>query len=161
MDRKFLFLIAILSAATVTAGCISFLGTRLPLAPSPVPETTMATPVPTLSFTMGDHYLQNTYAFNSERHTYSEQLRIHSPSWGLEFNITPLSDNLQNGWFEITIANLDTQENQTYGYGKADNGQTYPYDTYQRYPMYRAGSYQFDMKGNLVGVKVTVAKRLP
>jgi len=144
---------AILSAGTVIAGCTSFPDTRANPAPTPV--------VPMISFAMGSHYLQNEYTFNHERHAYSEQLHIDTPSWGLEFNVTPISDNQQNGWFEITITNLDTQENQMYGYGKSDDGRTYPYDTYQRYPMYTAGSYQFDMKGNLVGVKVTIAKRLP
>ena len=106
----------------------------------------------------GLHYLQNTHVFNSERDAYSEQIRIDNSSWSLGFNGTLLSDSPQNGWFEITVTNLDTHQNQTYGYGNADNGRTYTYDTYQQYPMYTAGSYQIDMKGNLVGVKITVAK---
>jgi hypothetical protein len=161
MDRKFYLLIAILSATALIAGCTSIPGITITPSLTPVPATATVAPIPPPSFTLGNHYLQNTYTFNSQRNAYSEQLRIDSPSWGLEFNITPLSDNPQNSWFEITITNLDTNQNQTYGYGNADDGRTYPYDTYQRYPMYISGSYQFDMKGKLVGVNVNIAKRLP
>jgi hypothetical protein len=59
------------------------------------------------------------------------------------------------------ITNLDARENQMYIYGNTDDGRTYTYDTYQQYPMYTAGSYQFDMKGNLVGINVNIAKSLP
>jgi hypothetical protein len=54
----------------------------------------------------------------------------------------------------MKVTNLDTQVNQTFSW-------TYLNETFQQYPMYTTGPYQIDMTGNLVLVKLDVAKRLP
>jgi hypothetical protein len=109
---------------------------------------------PTLA--IGDHYLQKSYPFYSESDQFTEQFRIDNPSWAVMFTVLPLNDDPQYCWFEMTVTNLDSQKSQTYGFGR-----TYPYTTYQQYPMYTPGLYKIQMKGNLVKVDLDVAKRLP
>ncbi len=117
-----------------------------------MPTTEITTTQPTLA--LGDQYLQNSYPFTNQSNKFTEQIRIADPSWAIAYTIQPLSENLQNCWFEMTVTNLDTQENQTFNW-------TYLNETYQQYPMYTTGPYQIQMTGNLVMVKLDVAKRLP
>jgi len=110
--------------------------------------------LPTLA--LGDHYLQKSYSFHNTNDKYTEPVRIADQSWAVVYTVTPLSDDAQTGWFEMTITNVDSKKSQTFGYGR-----TYAYDTYQQYPMYTAGSYEISMKGNLTKIDLDVAKRLP
>jgi hypothetical protein len=109
---------------------------------------------PTLS--LGDHYLQRAYAFHSGSTSYTEQIRVDDPSWGITMSILPLKDDPSDCWFEMTVTNIDTGQTRKFGYGG-----TYPYDTYQQYPMYTTGAYRITMVGDLVRVDLNVAKRLP
>jgi hypothetical protein len=106
--------------------------------------------------TLGDHYLQKSYSFHDTNDNYTEQVRIANQSWALVYKVTPLSDDPQTGWFEMTITNVDSKKSQTFGYGR-----TYAYDTYQQYPMYGQGSFEITMKGNLTKIDLDIATRLP
>ena len=114
------------------------------------------TAAPQPSFSLGDHYLQKSYSFQSEKDLVSEQFRVDNPSWGIDINILPLNDDLQYCWFEMTVTNLDTGQKDTYGYGRS-----FSYEKHQQFPMYTTGPYQVDMKGNRVKVDFTAAKRNP
>jgi hypothetical protein len=162
MKQYLVFCLVLLLAGILAAGCT----TASPVAQTPVTGTPAATPAtatatassvsaqPTLA--LGDHYLQKSYSFHDTNDKYTEQVRIANQSWALEYTVTPLSDDVQTGWFEITVTNVDSNKSQTFGYGR-----TYAYDTYQQYPMYGVGSYEIDMKGNLTKIDLDVAKRLP
>ena len=162
MKQYLVFCLVLLLAGILAAGCTA----ASPAAQTPVTGTPAATPAtaaatassasaqPTLA--LGDHYLQKSYSFHNTNDKYTEQVRIDNSSWALVYTVTPLSDEVQTGWFEMTITNVDSKKSQTFGYGR-----TYAYDTYQQYPMYAAGSYEIDMKGNLTKIDLDVAKRLP
>jgi hypothetical protein len=162
MKEYLVFCLVLLLAGILAAGCT----TASPVTQTPVTGTPAATPAtatatassvsaqPTLA--LGDHYLQKSYSFHNTNDKYTEQVRIDNSSWAVVYTVTPLSDDVQTGWFEITVTNVDSKKSQTFGYGR-----TYAYDTYQQYPMYSAGSYEIDMKGNLTKIDLDVAKRLP
>lgn len=153
---------ALLVAAVLLAGCTQ----------SPAPVTTpSATSAPVVaattaataavqqtqsSFTLGDHYLQKSYSFQSEKDVVSEQFRVDNASWGMDFTVLPLNDDPQYCWFEMTVTNVDNGQKNTYGFGR-----TYGYEKHQQIPMYVTGPYQVDMKGNRVKVDLTAAKRNP
>jgi hypothetical protein len=161
--KKYLFAgVFLILAVVVVAGCTTggTGGQNASATPTPstggVQETTgsVTTTQPPLS--LGDHYLQKSYSFNSENANFTEQFRIDDPSWGIVFTVLPLTDDPQYCWFEMTVTNLDSQKSQTYGFGR-----TYSNNTYQQYPMYTTGPYKIEMQGNLVKVDLDVAKRLP
>ena len=118
------------------------------------PDSTTAVPQP--SFSMGDHYLKESYSFQSETDVVTEQFRVDNPSWGIEFEVTPLNDNINYCWFVMTVTNLDTGHSDAYGYGR-ENG----YEIKHQIPMYTTGPYKIEMKGDRVKVDVTAAKRNP
>jgi hypothetical protein len=150
----------LLILGVISAGCIqgsspageviTINQTPVPLATAPNLALTVTPPI----LSLGNQYLQNSYSFVNQSDRVTEQIRVADPSWAIEFNITPLSYNIQDCWFEMKITNLDTHANQTFFW-------TYLNDTFQQYPMYTTGPYQIDMTGNLVLVKLDVAKRLP
>lgn len=162
MKHYLVFCLVLLLAGILAAGCT----TASPTAQTPVTGTpampavtgtvaaSSASTQPTLA--LGDHYLQKSYSFHNTNDKYTELVRIADPSWAVVYTVTPLSDDVQTGWFEVTVTNVDSKKSQTFGYGR-----TYAYDTFQQYPMYAAGSYQIDMKGNLTKIDLDVAKRLP
>jgi hypothetical protein len=149
-------------AGVVVAGCTTggTGGSNAIITPAPstggVQETTVAVTATQPLLTFGDHYLQKSYSFHDTNDNYTEQVRIANQSWALVYKVTPLSDNPQTGWFEMTITNVDSKKSQTFGYGR-----TYAYDTYQQYPMYGQGSFEITMKGNLTKIDLDIATRLP
>jgi hypothetical protein len=158
MQHSVLVALVLIIATVVIAGC-----TQSPapvVTPAPVPAGTSAstatTAAPQPSFSLGDHYLQKSYSFQSENDIYPEQFRVDSSSWGIDFNVLPLNDNLQYCWFQMNVTNMDTGQTDTYGYGRS-----YSYETHQQIPMYTTGPYKIVMTGNLVKVDVTAAKRNP
>jgi hypothetical protein len=137
------------------AGCLG--GQTTPATvPTPVPGTLSPTATQTASFTLGDHYLQKKYSFQSEKDIRTEQIRVDNPSWGIEFTVIPLNENLQYCWFEMKVTNMNTGQTDTYGYGR-ENG----YELNQRYAMHVTGPYTIEMRGNRVSVDVNIAKRNP
>jgi hypothetical protein len=141
--------------AILGAGCTDT-GTAMPPPPPtpiipPTPAATFTTP-PTLS--LGDQYLSKSYAFSGMNNTYSEQIRIADPSWAITYKITNLSSTSQDCRFAIRVTNLDSMNSRTFTW-------TYLNESYQQYPMYTPGLYQFAMTGTFVKVDLTVAKRLP
>ncbi len=86
----------------------------------------------------------------------TEQFRVDNPSWGIEFDVTPLNDNINYSWFMMNVTNMDTGNSDTYGYGR-ENG----YELQHLIPMYTTGPYKIEMRGNRVKVDVTAAKRNP
>jgi hypothetical protein len=123
--------------------------------PAPVPTNPLPPPTQTASFTTGDHYLQKSYSFQSENDVRTEQFRVDNPSWAIEFTVLPLNENLQYCWFEMKVTNMDTNHEDTYGYGR-DKG----FELKQVYPMYITGPYTIVMKGNRVKVDIDVAQRI-
>jgi hypothetical protein len=148
-------ILSLMISGVLYAGCI---GNRNTVTPAPTPILPTLTPVPneTIYFTLGDQYLQKNYSFQSEKDIRTEQIRVNTPSWGIEFTVTPLNQNLQYCWFEMNVTNTDTSQTDTYGYGRE-----YGFELNQRYAMYGYGQYKIEMKGNLVKVYVTIAKRNP
>jgi hypothetical protein len=148
-------ILSLVIAGAFVAGCI---GNQNAAAPAPAPVLTTSSPVPiqTIYFTMGDHYLQKSYSFQSEKDIQTEQIRVDNPSWGIEFTVTPLNENLQYCWFEMNVTNMDTGQTDTYGYGR-ENG----FELNQRYAMHTTGPYTIEMKGNRVKMNVNIAKRNP
>jgi hypothetical protein len=158
MQHSVLVALVLIIAAVAIAGC-----TQAPapvVTPTPVPATTPAavatTIVPQPSFSLGDHYLQKSYSFQSEKDLYTEQFRVDDPSWGIDFNVLPLNTDTEYCWFQIKVTNIDNGQTDTYGYRR-----TYKFDTHQQIPMYTTGPYKIEMTGNLVKVDVTAAKRNP
>jgi hypothetical protein len=115
---------------------------------------TTSTPQP--SFSLGDHYLQKSYALQSESEVINEEFRVDNPSWGIAFDILPLNTDMQACWFELTVTNMDTMRNETFGYGRDKS-----FELHQQFPMYTTGPYKLTLKGNRVKVDLTAAKRNP
>jgi hypothetical protein len=158
-NSVFIFLTLIFAGA-ISAGCIQGLipvtsPALNPIQPSEVTQTPTI-PLPQPSFSMGDHYLKKTYAFQSEKQTYLEEIRVDTPSWGIEFDVLPLTDNVIYSWFEMNVTNTDTGQTDIYGYGRT-NG----FELKHLIPMYNTGPYKIEMRGNRVKVAVAIAKRNP
>jgi hypothetical protein len=153
-------LLSLIIAGVMITGCTRELpdvATQMPaslVTPTAMQASTLTVPQP--SFSLGDHYLQKSYSFQSEKDVYVEQVRVDNPSWGLGFDVLPLNDDPQYCWFEMIVTNIDTQQSDIYGYGR-DKG----FEKHQLYPMYTTGPYKIEMKGNRVKVDVTLAKRNP
>ncbi len=156
---RVLIIFALVIAGLTVAGCTSTLAPPTPnstAAPTLVPTTTVTSENQQPVFTLGDHYLQNQYTFDSEKDIITEQFHVEYPSWGIEFNVTPLNDNVNYCWFTMDVLNEDSGQVDHYGYGRE-----FSYEKDQRIPMYRTGPYKIEMKGNRVKVVVTAAKRYP
>jgi hypothetical protein len=138
----------------VAAGCV---GTRDLSTPAPtlLPASPTVPATPAASLTLGDHYLQKSYSFQSEKDVRTEEFRVDDPSWAIEFAVVPLNENLQYCWFEMKVTNANTGQADTYGYGR-DKG----YEQKQVHPMFTTGPYTVEMRGNRVKVDVNVAKRI-
>jgi len=158
-NRIIIFLILIFALA-ISAGCIQGLLPGTTPAPTPVQTSEIAQtptiPLPKPSFSMSDHYLKKTYAFQSEKQIYTEEIRVDTVSWGIEFDVLPLTDNVVYSWFEMNVTNTDTGQSDIYGYGRT-NG----FELKHLIPMYNTGPYKIEMRGNRVKVDVAVAKRNP
>lgn len=154
---KYLIFCTLVIAGILLAGCTS---TPAPVATPAPTGVQAATTLPTTSsppaFTLGDHYLQKSYSLQSETDVRTEEFRVDNPSWGIGFDVLPLSDDMQSCWFELTVTNMDTMRNETFGYGRDKS-----FELHQQYPMYTTGPYRITMKGNRVKVDVTAAKRNP
>ena len=153
-------ILSLIIAGVMIAGCTQNPAPAATLVPTPpsIPAITPAAMVPVFrpSFSLGDHYLQKSYSFQSEKDLVVEQVRVDNPSWGIGFDVLPLNDDLQYCWFEMKVTNMDTQQSDTWGFGR-DKG----FKKNQLYPMYTTGPYKIEMKGNRVKVDVNVAKRNP
>ena len=155
---KYLIICMLILVGVMVGGCTTT--TSAPPVITAVPTTVVTTPVtipvhqPT--FSIGDHYLQRSYVFQSENDVFTEQFRVDNPSWAIVFDVLPLNDDLQYCWFSVNVTNLDTMHTETYGYGR-ENG----YDLKHQIPMYNTGPYKLELRGNRVKVDFTAAKRNP
>jgi hypothetical protein len=160
MKHSVFIILTFLFAGAISAGCIQGLvpGTTPPTTPEKTSEVTQnpTIPLPKPSFSMGDHYLKKTYAFQSEKQIYTEEIRVDTVSWGIEFDVLPLTDNVVYSWLEMNVNNNDTGQTDIYGYGRT-NG----FELKHLIPMYNTGPYKIEMRGNRVKVDVAVAKRNP
>jgi hypothetical protein len=156
MHKLLPLILALVVAGVLISGCTSSPTPVVTPTPTTVAPISSATTIQQPSFSLGDHYLQKSYSFQSEKDVTTEQIRVDNPSWGIEFTVIPLNENLQYCWFEMTVTNIDTNQSDTYGYGR-DKG----FEKYQEYPMYTTGPYKIEMKGNRVKVDLNVAKRNP
>ena len=144
-------------AGVMVAGCT--LGKSPVATPTlaPVSQTPVGTPVQQPSISLGDHYLQKSYSFQSEKDVFVEQFRVDNPSWGIQFTVLPLNDNVQYCWFDMKVTNMDTGQSYSYGYGRDKGFDVTP----SPIPMYTTGPYKIEMTGNRVKVDVDAAKRIP
>lgn len=159
MNFLLLAALALVIAGVLIAGCTQSPATATPPATTVSAASAPATTAGQFSsvfFTLGDHYLQRSYSFQSETDTRTEQFRVDNASWGIDFSVLPLNDDLQYCWFEMTVTNIDNGKTETYGFGR-----TYPTELHQQIPMYVTGPYKIEMKGNRVKVDLTAAKRNP
>jgi hypothetical protein len=160
MNKNIFICLMLIFAGAVSVGCIQDLGPGATPAITPVQTSDVtqppAIPIKKPSFTLGDHYLKNSYTFPSEKQMYTEIIRVDNSSWGIEFDVRPLQDDVIFSWFEMNVTNMDTGLSDTYGYGRT-NG----FELRHLIPMYNTGPYKIEMRGNLVKVDVTVAKRNP
>jgi hypothetical protein len=160
MKNSIFILLILIFALAISAGCIQDLLPDTTAAPTPVQTSEIAQtptlPLPKPSFSMSDHYLKKTYAFQSEKQIYIDEIRVDTASWGIEFDVLPLTDDVVYSWFEMNVTNTDTGQSDIYGYGRT-NG----FELKHLIPMYNTGPYKIEMRGNRVKVDVVVAKRNP
>ncbi|MDO8873056.1 MAG: hypothetical protein Q7V05_10055 [Methanoregula sp.] len=157
MKHSVFVILALVIAGVIVAGCTQSPAAPVATSTSNAVTTSVATTVQARpSFAMGDHYLQKSYSFQSEKDVVVEQFRVDNPSWGINFDILPLNDNTIYCWFEMKVTHMDNGQSETYGYGR-ENG----FDLKNQIPMYTTGPYKIEMKGNRVKVDVTAAKRNP
>jgi hypothetical protein len=123
---------------------------------TPEITATESVPVPQSSFSTSDIYLSKSYTFVNETQNFSEEVRINNASWGIKFDVSPLTDNTIYSWFEMIVTNIQTGQAETYGYGRT-NG----FELHHLIPGYNAGLYKVEMRGYRVNVKVLFAKRNP
>ena len=158
MRARVIAILLLIGAGAILAGCTAPPAQLPPAATTPAmtaaPVTTTA--VPQFSFTLGQEYLHKKYSFTSESETFSEQFHVTNDPWAIDFTVNPTNPDPQYTWFEITATNIDSGRSETFGYGRG-----YPLDKYQQHPMYNAGPYRFDLKGNRVSVDVIIARRNP
>ena len=156
---NYLVICTLILAGVLLAGCT---GTQAPppaIPPIAVPVTTIAaTATPQPVFSLGDAYLDKPggYTFNTEADAVEETFRVDSNSWGIDYKIKPLNDDLQYCWFVMNVTNMDDGRTETFGYGRE-----YSVELEQIVPMYKEGYYKITMKGQGVKVWVKAAKRTP
>jgi hypothetical protein len=151
-------ILTLIFAVSIIAGCIQVPVSpplQTPVQTSEITETPKV-PVPQPSFSMGSLYLKKSYSFQSEKDIFTEEVRVDDASWGIGFDVLPLTDNVIYSWFEMKVTNVYTNKTDTYGYGRT-NG----FELRHLIPMYNTGLYRIEMSGNRVKVDVTVAKRNP
>lgn len=158
MKYQVLVACILMIAGVAIAGCTQ--GTTTTQASSPAGTSAAAmgaaAATPHATFALGDHYLQKSYSFQNETEVRTEEFRVDNPAWGIDIVVLPLNDDPQYCWFEMTVTNMDNGQKDTYGFGR-----TYGIEKHQQFPMYVTGPYKVEMKGNLVKVDVTAAKRNP
>ena len=157
MKYRVIALFLLVIGAVIIAGCTQ---STTPVAPAtvqatPAPQAAI-TAEPKATFSIGQEYLHKKYSFSGSNTYPPETLRIDSDSWAVDYLMNPTSTDSQATWFEITVTDVNSGKSEKFGYGR-----TYPLDKHQQYPLYKSGSYQVEMKGNLVSVDVTIAKRNP
>ncbi|MFA4848120.1 MAG: hypothetical protein WC626_00185 [Methanoregula sp.] len=159
LKYRIFVILALVIAGVMVAGCTQSPAVPVVTPTSNVAGTSVVTPVATTvqarpSFTLGDHYLQKSYSFQSEKDVVTEQFRVDNPAWGINFDVLPLNDDINYCWFEMKVTNVDNGKSETYGYGR-DKG----FNLKNQVPMYTTGPYKLEMKGNRVKVDVTAGKR--
>jgi len=145
-------IVCLILGVVLIGGCMSNQTNTAPTPSTPSPQS--SAPTQSSTITLSDHYLQKKYSFQSEKDVYTEQFRVDSPSWGIEFQVNPMNEDPQYTWFEINVTNMDTGQTDNFGYGR-----TYNLDKHQLHPMYNTGPYKIEMRGNRVSVDVNIAKR--
>jgi hypothetical protein len=156
---KYFISFALILTGVFLAGCTSTPPPVVTSAPTTVPATTVvATATPRPSFALVDSYLDEPggYTFNSEKDIVIKNFRVDSQSWGIDYKIKPLNDDLQYCWFAMNVTNMDNGQTETFGYGRQ-----YSIELEQMVPMYKEGFYNITMTGQGVKVWVKAAKRIP
>ena len=162
MNIHMFVILTLVVTVAIIAGCTQGPGPATPAPTPPISEQTTAItqttsiPAPQPSFTFGDHYLKKSYSFQSEKDVYVEDVRVDNASWGIGFDVLPLTENVIDSWFVMKVTNRDSGQSETYGYGRT-NG----FELHHVIPMYTTGPYEIEMKGYRVKVDVILAKRNP
>ena len=160
MKTSVMTILFLIFTGVTISGCIQGIspGSNQDLTPvqsSDITDTPKV-PVPQPSFSMSNNYLKKSYSFQSEKDIFTEEVRVDNASWGIGFDVLPLTDDVIYSWFEMKVTNLYSNQTETYGYGRT-NG----FELNHLIPMYNTGLYRFEMKGNRVKVDVRIAKRNP
>lgn len=160
MKTSVMIILFLIFAGVTISGCIQGIspGSSQDLTPvqsSDITDTPKV-PAPQPSFSMSHNYLKKSYSFQSEQDIFTEEVRVDNASWGIGFDVLPLTDNVIYSWFEMKVTNMYSNQTETYGYGRT-NG----FELNHLIPMYNPGLYKFEMKGNRVKVDVRIAKRNP
>ena len=158
MKYSVLVLFVLIAGAAFVCGCTESpapAATPVPTAATPaVVATTAAQP----SFTLGDHFFEKKYSWQDGNEVYSEQFVVKQDQpWGIGYDVTLLNDDPSKCWFEVAVIDMNNPSNPSmFGYGGA-----YPTELSQVHPVYGAGSYKVEMKGNFIKVDMKAAKRNP
>jgi hypothetical protein len=160
MKTRVITILFLIFAGVTITGCIQGISPGSSQDVTPVQTSditdTPKVPVPKPSFSMSNNYLKKSYSFQSEQDIYTEEVRVDNASWGIGFDVLPLTDNVIYSWFEMKVTNVYSNQTETFGYGRT-NG----FELNHLIPMYNTGLYKFEMKGNRVKVDVRIAKRNP
>ena len=158
---KYLVICSLVLAGVLIAGCTS---TQAPPGPLPAPTAapvttavTTASPQPFSRWGLITWINPWDIRFSSENDVIVEEFRVDSPSWGINYKIQPLNDDLQYCWFVMNVTNMNYR---TDGYIRVRKGHT-PLNSIRQFPMYNEGPYTITMKGNRVKVWLKAAKRNP
>ncbi|NLD57184.1 MAG: hypothetical protein GX651_03505 [Methanomicrobiales archaeon] len=155
MHYRAIALFLLVAAAALVSGCTQ---TDAPAA-TPAPTVALdaeTVAAPSATIALGEEYFHKKFSFQSENDVFTEQFRVTNDPWAVDFVVNPMHTDPQYTWFEVKVTNMDTGRIETFGYGR-----THPLDLHQQHPMYNAGPYKFEFRGNRVSVDVTVAKRNP
>lgn len=158
MKYRVLSLIMLVFAVAIIAGCTQSTAPAVPPAQPTAQPQQAVTAAPQTTFTLGDHFFDKKYSWQDGNDVYTEQFIVpQGQPWGVKYDITPLNDDPQKCWYEVTISNVDNpSQKYTFGYARS-----YPSDKSQLHAVYGYGSYKVEMKGNYVKVDMTAAKRNP
>ena len=108
MKKSVVPILTLIFAVSLIAGCIQVPVSppvQTPVQTSEITETPKV-PAPQPSFSMGSLYLKKSYSFQSEKDIFSEEVRVDDASWGIGFDVLPLTDNVIYSWFEMKVTNV-------------------------------------------------------
>jgi hypothetical protein len=156
MKYRVLSLLMLILAAALIAGCTQSPAPAATPVPTAAQTQSVVTAAPQTSFTLGDHFFDKKYSWQSGNDVYSEMFVVkQGQPWGIKYDITALNADPSKCWYEVTITNVDTNQAQSFGYNRG----SYSTEKSQIHPVYGYGSYKVEMKGNYVMVDMTAAKR--
>jgi hypothetical protein len=157
MKYGVLSLFLLVLAAAFFAGCTQTAAPTATPVPTAAPTQTAVTTASLPAFTLGDSFFAKKYSWQDGAEVYTEQFMVpEGQPWGVKYDITPLNDDPQKCWYEVTVSDVNNPSHtQSFGYNRG----SYSNEKSQIHPVYGHGSFKIEMKGNYVKVDMTAAKR--